>query len=154
VDTTPPVILCPADKTVVATSTNGAIVTFSASASDRCDPNPVVTCVPPSGSYFPVGTNTVICSAVDASGNTNSCSFSVNVLPQQTPNMINVAITNGVVLVRFSGMSSNHYQVWRSTNLSTWTLLTNVTLPADGAYTFRDSSPPTSRAFYRATWLP
>jgi hypothetical protein len=45
----------------------------------------VVTCEPPSGSVFPAGTTTVHCRAVDASGNTNTCSFTVTVEDKEAP---------------------------------------------------------------------
>jgi HYR domain len=35
--------------------------------------------MPPSGSAFTIGDTTVLCSAMDEAGNTNSCSFSVHV---------------------------------------------------------------------------
>ncbi|MEW6209598.1 MAG: HYR domain-containing protein, partial [Acidobacteriota bacterium] len=38
-----------------------------------------VACVPPSGSVFPTGTTTVTCTATDAQGLTDTCSFSVTV---------------------------------------------------------------------------
>jgi len=39
-----------------------------------------ITCAPPSGSTFPVGTTTVTCNAVDAKSVTASCSFTVTVI--------------------------------------------------------------------------
>jgi hypothetical protein len=80
-DTTPPSIVCPSNRVVGATSSNGAVVTFTATASDTCDPNPTITCTPPSGSVFPPGTNTVVCRALDACGDASSCSFAVTVHP-------------------------------------------------------------------------
>ena len=44
-----------------------------------------VTCLPPSGSSFPVGTTTVVCCAADAAGNTNCCSFDVTVQDTEAP---------------------------------------------------------------------
>lgn len=44
-----------------------------------------VTCTPPSGSSFPKGTNTVVCCAADAAGNTNCCSFTVTVQDKEAP---------------------------------------------------------------------
>jgi hypothetical protein len=38
-----------------------------------------VSCVPVSGSFFPVGSTTVTCTAADTCGNTASCSFTVTV---------------------------------------------------------------------------
>lgn len=45
----------------------------------------LVTCDPPSGSTFAVGTNVVTCCAVDASGNTNCCQFNVIVQDTEPP---------------------------------------------------------------------
>lgn len=54
-------------------------MSYLATAFDNCDASPVVTMVPASGSTFPLGTNVVTITAVDVSGNTNSCSFTVTV---------------------------------------------------------------------------
>jgi hypothetical protein len=77
-DATPPTLLV-SDVTVEAPNASGANVSYSATATDDRDPNPSVTCSPQSGSFFPVGTTTVNCSARDASGNVASGSFRVNV---------------------------------------------------------------------------
>ncbi len=58
-----------------------ANVTYSVTVSDNC-PEPVVHCVPPSGSTFPAGVSTVTCVATDSSDNTNACTFTVRVVPQ------------------------------------------------------------------------
>jgi hypothetical protein len=80
VDTTAPTLTLPANITVPQTIPAGAIVTFTASATDLVAPlNPVVACAPPSGSTFPVGTTTVSCSATDTAGNTANGSFTVTV---------------------------------------------------------------------------
>ena len=75
-DTTAPTIACPTNQTVVCNGTN-ATATYSASATDLVDASPTVVINPPSGSSFPVGTNTVTVTAYDAAGNTNTCTFSV-----------------------------------------------------------------------------
>jgi hypothetical protein len=62
-------------------ASQGALVTFSVSATDLVDPAPTVVCSPPSGSFFPRGTTVVLCSATDASGNRASCTFEVVVQP-------------------------------------------------------------------------
>lgn len=81
-DTTPPAITCPPSKTFVVPATPaGAIITYTgATATDTCDPNPTVDCVPPSGSLFPLGDTVVTCTATDACGNASSCSFVVTVV--------------------------------------------------------------------------
>jgi hypothetical protein len=68
-DTTPPVISVPNDITVFATSTAGAVVTFTATATDDVDGTDPVTCTPASGTVFAPGKTTVNCSASDAAGN-------------------------------------------------------------------------------------
>ncbi|HNB72508.1 MAG TPA: HYR domain-containing protein, partial [Acidobacteriota bacterium] len=77
-DTEPPVVTCPTNITVLASSSAGAVVTFTPTASDNC-PGVVVTSDPASGSTFPVGTTIVTVTATDASNNTATCTFDVNV---------------------------------------------------------------------------
>jgi hypothetical protein len=79
-DTQPPKITCPANITTSNDPNQcSALVNYAAPpATDNC-PNATVTCLPASGSTFTVGTTTVTCTATDASGNTNSCSFTVTV---------------------------------------------------------------------------
>jgi uncharacterized repeat protein (TIGR01451 family) len=83
-DTIAPVLNLPADITTVATSANGAIVTYTATASDLGSDVPV-SCDPASGSVFLIKPTTVNCSATDAAGNTSSGFFTVTVNqpPQQ-----------------------------------------------------------------------
>jgi len=79
-DTTAPTVTCPGDINGSTTNPGGAIVTFSPSASDNCDPSPTIICTPSSGSTFPIGTTTVECQATDAAGNTSSpCTFDVTI---------------------------------------------------------------------------
>jgi hypothetical protein len=78
-DTTPPALTVPTDITVNTVLANGLKVTYSATATDRVDSSPRVSCSPPSGSLFLVQTTTVTCTAADASGNATSKSFHVTV---------------------------------------------------------------------------
>jgi hypothetical protein len=81
VDTTPPVISCPANIVVnlPANSTATAMpVNFNVTASDSCGTAGVNTSHA-SGAIFPVGTTTVSATATDQAGNTSSCSFTVSV---------------------------------------------------------------------------
>jgi len=77
VDTTKPTLTLPANITVDATSPAGAVVTYSASATDIVSGAVTVNCSRPSGSTFPIGTTTVTCSAADAPGNSVSGNFNV-----------------------------------------------------------------------------
>ena len=79
IDETPPVMSVPADLVVDATGPAGAVVSYAASAEDDVDGPVGVTCSPPSGSIFPIGTTQVTCSASDAAGNEASASFDVHV---------------------------------------------------------------------------
>jgi hypothetical protein len=79
-DTTPPEITCPGNITVDLATLSGAPVSFVVTAVDNCTTAPQVTCVPASGSTFPIGTTSVACTAVDLAGNSSSCLFQVTVL--------------------------------------------------------------------------
>ena len=52
-------------------------VPFPVSATDLCDPSPVVVTIPTSGSVFLPGRTTVFCTATDASGNQTMSTFDV-----------------------------------------------------------------------------
>lgn len=71
-------------------------------ASDDC-PGVTVTCNPPSGSNFPVGTTAVTCTATDTSGNHAACSFAVNVY---SGSLVDEANTGNVVL--FNAMTGDY----------------------------------------------
>ncbi|MCB0668628.1 MAG: HYR domain-containing protein, partial [Saprospiraceae bacterium] len=99
-DTENPTITCPANISVNNDpGTCGAVVTYATPViGDNC-PGTTVSCVPVSGSVFPVGTTTVNCTATDAVGNTNFCSFSVTVMDNEPPvwqiaDMGNVLVDN------------------------------------------------------------
>lgn len=86
VDKTPPLILCPPDLVVHNDPGQcGAVVKYApAKAFDNCGPVEI-KCEPPSGSVFPKGTTIVICTAVDAAGNSAGCSFTVTVNDVEAP---------------------------------------------------------------------
>src|SRR5207237_1162388 len=54
-DRQPPVIHCPTNITVLCAPRNGTKVNYNVTASDDCDPSPMIACVPPSGSLFHLG---------------------------------------------------------------------------------------------------
>jgi hypothetical protein len=83
VDGTPPSVTCAADTTIECTG-GGGVATVSAAAVDNCSAV-TATCVPPSGSTFPIGTTTGTCSATDASGNTGSCNYNLTVKDTVAP---------------------------------------------------------------------
>jgi hypothetical protein len=82
----PEVILltCPSNITVSTDSGQcSAVVTYPAPIVTPT--NATVVCHPPSGATFPEGATTVGCVATGASGNSNTCSFSVTVLDGEAP---------------------------------------------------------------------
>ena len=93
VDTTPPVLTLPSNMTIEATSPAGAVATFSATASDLVDGTVGVTCTPPSGSTFALGTTTVSCSANDSRGNSSSGAFTVSVVDTTPPEITSVTVS-------------------------------------------------------------
>jgi hypothetical protein len=84
VDTTAPVISCPANITVTLplnTSATSMAVSYPAvTATDSCSSSVTVTTSKASGSVFSVGTTVVNATATDPAGNSSSCSFTVTVL--------------------------------------------------------------------------
>lgn len=80
VDTTAPNLATIRDLAVTTDDPDGTTVTFDPPVvADAVDPDPSVVCAPPSGSRFPVGSTTVECTATDASGNSASTTFRVDV---------------------------------------------------------------------------
>jgi hypothetical protein len=60
----------------------GEVVNFSVTATDVHDRSPSISCVPPSGSFFPAGRTLVTCTATDAAGNQSTSQFLVIVAPR------------------------------------------------------------------------
>ena len=79
VDTTAPTITA-APIRVNADSPAGVVVNYLVAVQDTVDPSPALTCQPPSGSRFPIGVTTVVCTATDASGNRSERSFTITVV--------------------------------------------------------------------------
>jgi hypothetical protein len=88
VDTAPPKLVCPSERTAECESPAGAIVSYPLPiASDACDGPREVQCVPPPGSTFPLGDTEVTCASTDASGNSMQCSFLVRVADTTPPDI-------------------------------------------------------------------
>jgi hypothetical protein len=81
VDTTPPVITCPADVVVnLPLNSNATSMTVNypaVTATDGCSSSVTVTSTPASGSVFPIGSTTVNASADDGTTTPSTCSFKV-----------------------------------------------------------------------------
>jgi len=79
----------PADRQVEANTPAGSVVNYTPpTATDPTDGPEPVTCLPGSGSTFPLGTSPVTCSATDAHGNTSTVSFSVSVVDTTKPTLV------------------------------------------------------------------
>jgi Ca2+-binding RTX toxin-like protein len=111
---TPPVITVPAAMTVEATSGGGAVVTFTATATDAQDgPLGAANCTPASGSTFTLGTTTVSCKATDSQNATGMASFAIKVQDTTPPkltvpgNLTATAGSNGTAVVTFSATATD-----------------------------------------------
>jgi hypothetical protein len=83
-DVTPPTLSGTTSKTVRAPKGAKRVrVTYTVRASDAVDGQLPVTCLPRSGSRFPIGRTVVRCSATDSSANTATARFIVTVRPRR-----------------------------------------------------------------------
>lgn len=117
-DVTPPVITCPADIEVASPTENPIPVNFTVTATDNCADPVSIVCTPPSGSTFPIGTNTVTCIATDSCGNASQCNFKV--------------VVSGCLHLTIEGPSctTNYGFLTRATVDSCEATLTNLSLSA------------------------
>ncbi len=86
-DTKAPVVAALADVTIEATGPDGAVATFTGTATDDKDGAVPVTFTPASGSVFALGTTIVVGTAMDFAGNLGTNSFEVNVLDTTAPTL-------------------------------------------------------------------
>jgi hypothetical protein len=83
---TPPALVCPTNLVVdAAPGRCDREVTFTVSATGF--PAPVVVCIPPSGSVFGAGTNTVVCTASNELG-VAQCAFALVVVDREAPQLL------------------------------------------------------------------
>ena len=99
-DNEPPVISCPGDI-VVTTDPGlcGAVVDYAPTATDNCAIDTLVISPPP-GSIFEPGTTSVTVTAIDSSGNADTCLFDVTVEDTELPS---VTCPENISLVNDSG---------------------------------------------------
>jgi hypothetical protein len=111
IDETPPNLTnVPGDFVdLEATSPNGRIVEYDEPTASDSAGSATVECVPASGSQFGLGTETVVCTARDASGNTAEGSFTVTVVDKTPPEII-VTQDPVVVSVDSSGTASVDFE--------------------------------------------
>jgi hypothetical protein len=99
------------------------------------------------------GTDGALYSATYAGGNFN-LGMVFKWWPEQTPDIIDVAVTGNSVTVGFAGAGGYQYQVLRSTDLIQWDVSTTITMPSAGIYNYQDPSAIGSMACYRVVWVP
>jgi len=75
-----PTLTCPANVIAYAALPDGVVVDYPLpTVGDDADPSPALTCTPPPGSTFPLGSTVVSCVVTDACANVASCTFTVEV---------------------------------------------------------------------------
>jgi PKD repeat protein len=98
VDQEKPLMTCPANQSVAATSPMGAAVNYTdPSVTDNCGGS-TISCSIASGSTFAIGTTIVTCTATDSAVNQASCSFSITVkgAAEQLNDLINAIKNYGI----------------------------------------------------------
>src|SRR5215211_3974715 len=83
----PPTLTLPGPQTVQATGPNGAVVNYTASASDPEDGALTPNCAPASGTTFPLGITQVNCSVTDSGGASATGFFDVTVVDTTAPSL-------------------------------------------------------------------
>ncbi|NTX40318.1 HYR domain-containing protein [Myxococcus sp. CA033] len=87
VDTVAPRVTCPSPMKVEASMPEGAVVAFFPPIVDELVSIPTVVFSPASGSTLPMGWTSVRVTATDAAGNSNACTFSVEVVDTTAPRL-------------------------------------------------------------------
>ena len=90
---------CQPDMVVARTGVPcGEVVSFLPPAfADNCDETPTVVCVPAPGSFFPLGTTIVTCTATDDAGNRGYCTFNVTV--SDMPSVLTIELSGNNVVI-------------------------------------------------------
>ncbi|MEO1653149.1 MAG: BspA family leucine-rich repeat surface protein, partial [Bacteroidota bacterium] len=121
-DTEAPTITCPSDINVdIAPGVMVSEVFYSTPfGNDNC-PNAVTkqTVGLPSGSNFPLGTTTNTFVVTDASGNTNTCSFTVTVTALAAPFITTWKTSDGSITIPTTGTGYNYDVFYVNTSDST-----------------------------------
>jgi hypothetical protein len=88
-DTTPPAwVALPGSVAQTTTDPAGAAAAYALPAAlDAVDPAPAVACLPSPGTWIPVGTTTIVCTATDGTGNAASAAIPLT-LAYQAPTTV------------------------------------------------------------------
>lgn len=76
---------------VEAEDPGGTTVKYDVKVTGTDDPSPEVTCDPPSGTTFPIGQTSVLCTAIDRWGMRGSAGFNVDVVDPAPPEIFRLA---------------------------------------------------------------
>ncbi len=129
-DTTAPTLTLPTSVAATATGATGAVVTYSATATDKVDGARPVTCSPASGATFAVGSATVTCSAADTRLNTASGTFVVTVglaADKTLPTVVFSPVSGGKAICKLTcGSTALNFVTADSTANSTWQTVSGV----------------------------
>ena len=109
--------------------------------------------VPPAGF---VGNDTFTITLTDSLGLSATATVNVHVSADgQPPVSASVSFQqNGSIAGLFIGIVGQAYEVQRSTDLTTWTVLKTVLPASDGTIPLLDAAPPSDKAFYRIKETP
>jgi hypothetical protein len=128
--TLPPVVTTSGNITVEAGPGGPAVATFTTSANDLVDgPEPTPTCMPASGSMFPLGLTSVTCSSADSAGKVGTATFTVLVQDTTPP----AVTTSGNQSVEAVGPSGAVASFTASANDIVSGVLTPTCVPASGS---------------------
>ena len=139
-DTTPPTLQLPGTITVNATSPQGAYVSYTVTATDPDNPSSQlsISCSPPSGTQFAIGSTTVNCTASDPSGNSTTGSFSIVVQPTLSVNALNISANEGKAFSAVVATGTNYGTTGSLSATITWgdgqNSVGTVTVTGNGIY--------------------
>ncbi|MDP3719958.1 MAG: kelch repeat-containing protein [Acidobacteriota bacterium] len=132
IDRTPPVLVSIADRTVEAQSSSGGFTSFTPSATDYGGSGVVMVTANPPGPMFPLGTTTVVLSALDAAGNGAApVSFTVTVQDTTRPSLFTPMAVGPVEATGPSGASVSFFATATDTVSGS---LTAVCTPPSGIF--------------------
>jgi hypothetical protein len=95
--------ICTANQTAVATSAAGAVVNYTQATLPGGCAGVTVSCAPPSGSTFAIGTTAVTCTAREGATVRGTCSFNVTVNAPAGPTITNVTRSGKKLFVTGTG---------------------------------------------------
>jgi len=94
------------------------------------------------------GSDGVLYGSAQYGGSAAGCVFALTVTPLP-PRVVSLSVGSSSNVIVCATTSAVQYEVQRSTNLSSWSVLTTLTSLLNGQLTNIDLSPPTAPAYYR-----